>query len=171
MILVAVGTFHFDELVEAADRAATALDLSGMAQIGHGSFLPSRLEWARILPLAEFQQCLAAASLVVCHGGIGILGDAMRAARPIMAVPRRGPVSASNPANDQLELLRKLATRYPIHVCEDPIRLKPALRGIWGTLPERVDYRLGSDIPQMLADFLLSSKVRRAGLVGNALAS
>jgi len=104
MILVAVGTSDngFDELVEAADRAAAALGAPGLAQIGHGRFLPQALHWERFLPDSVFRRRLAEAHIVVCHGGMGILGEAMRARRPIVAMPRRGITSAANPTNDQL---------------------------------------------------------------------
>ena len=92
MILVSVGTFvrGFDELVAAADAAAGSLALRGLAQIGHSSVVPKHLDSVRFLPEATLRDLLRRAGVVVCHGGMGILGEAMRAGRPIVAVPRRG---------------------------------------------------------------------------------
>jgi UDP-N-acetylglucosamine transferase subunit ALG13 len=156
VILVAVGTSAngFDELVEAADRAAASLGVPGLAQIGHGRLLPLALRWERFLPDTAFRDRLAEAHVVVCHGGMGILGEAMRARRPIIAVPRRGATSASNPTNDQLELLRRLAERQPIALCEEPAALAVMLRDALAQRGAPVDYELASDIPQRIASFL-----------------
>lgn len=156
MILVAVGTSGngFDELVEAADRAAAAIGVAGLAQIGHGRFLPLALRWQRFLPDAMFRCHLEAARVVICHGGMGILGEAMRAGRPIVAVPRRGGTTAANPTNDQLALLRRLAERLPIDVCERPDGLEEAMREALSRRGAPIAYRLESDIPQRIAAFL-----------------
>lgn len=159
MILVAVGTSGngFDELVQAADRAALALGISGLAQIGHGRFVPAALRWARFLSDADFRRHLALAHVVVCHGGMGVLGEAMRAGRPVVAVPRRGGTRADNPTNDQLALLRRLAERQPIAVCERPADLETQLRAALALGAAPVAYRLACDIPQRIAAFLAAS--------------
>lgn len=154
-LLVAVGTFlyGFDELVAAADSAAETLGIGGFAQIGGSRVLPRRLQWVRFLPSSELCARIAVARVVVCHGGVGILGDAMRAGRPIVAVPRRGPTSFDHPAGDQLPLLRRLAERYAIDVCERPEQLAAAIeRALAG--PTIITYPLGSDIPDIVAGFL-----------------
>ena len=81
MILVAVGTYihGFDELVAAADAAAAELGLAGFAQIGHSRFVPRQLAWERFLTPAQMANRMTAAHLVICHGGVGLLGEAMRA--------------------------------------------------------------------------------------------
>lgn len=163
MIFVAVGTSAngFDELVIAADRAAAAIGVPGLAQIGDGRFLSQTLRWRRFLPDDEFRRLLAAAEVVVCHGGMGILGEAMRVRRPIVAMPRRGATRAGNPTNDQRALLRRLAESQPITVCEEPSELEGALRRAVARRGEPVDYRLDTDIPQRLVAFLSSSVAAR----------
>lgn len=160
MIVVAVGTFvhGFDELVEAADRAVGVLGAVGFAQIGHGRYVPLAMSWARFLPAPALLARLREASAVVCHGGIGILGEAMRAGRPIVAVPRRGPTTRRHPANDQTEFLYRLAERSPITVCEDPADLASALRRRLALAPPRYDLR--SDIPDLVAGYLAGSGAR-----------
>lgn len=160
MIVVAVGTFvhGFDELVEAADRAIAVLGAAGFAQVGHGRYLPSAMSWARFLPAPAFQLRLREASLVVSHGGIGILGEAMRAGRPIVAVPRRGPTTREHPANDQTAFLQRLAERFPITVCADPGDLASALCRRLTLAPPRYD--LQSDIPQLVARYLAGRGAR-----------
>lgn len=155
-ILVSVGTFvrGFDELVEAADAAAGSLGLRGLAQIGHSSVVPKHLDAVRFLPEPTLRDLLRRAGVVVCHGGMGILGEAMRAGRPIIAVPRRGATTAGNPANDQSGFLERLAARYPIRVCEDPGELERHLLEVLDDVPAAVNYGLGSNVPRIIQGFL-----------------
>ena len=159
MILVSVGTFvrGFDALVEAADSAVRALDVEGFSQIGHSAVHPRHLAWARFLPEAELCRRLRRADVVVCHGGMGILGQAMRAGRPIVAVPRRGPTTARNPANDQSAFLDRLEQSYPIRVCRTLSGLAGQLGELLETGPAAIEYRLGSDVPRLVGAFLAAN--------------
>lgn len=156
-LLVAVGTFvhGFDALVAAADAAAAALGVDGFAQIGGSRVVPRHLTWARTVPPAELRARIAAARVVVCHGGVGLLGEAMRAHRPIVAVPRRGPTTPDHPAGDQLPFLRRLAAGFPIRLCEDPADLQGHLEAALAG-PASIVYPLGSDVPELVARFLES---------------
>lgn len=160
-LLVAVGTFlrGFDALVAAADEAAARLAIAGFAQIGGSRVVPRHLDWARTLPPAELRARIAGARVIVCHGGVGILGEAMRAGRPIVAVPRRGPTTADHPAGDQLGFLERLAGRFPIRLCRDPSGLAAELAAALAG-PTRVAYPLGSDVPDLVARFLASDAAR-----------
>lgn len=158
MILVAVGTFllGFDALVQAADEAAAALAAPGFAQIGHSTVIPRHLAWERFLSPEALTRRMAEARVVVCHGGIGLLGEAMRAGKPILVLPRRGRPTRASPAGDQAELVRRLAERHPIRVCERPGDLAPMLAELWAGPPTR-RYALGSDVPALIAGFLATS--------------
>lgn len=159
-VLVSVGTFvrGFDELVEAADAAAASLSLRGLAQIGHSSVVPRHLDSVRFLPEPTLRDLLRRAGVVVCHGGMGILGEAMRAGRPIVAVPRRGATTAGNPANDQSGFLERLAERYPIRVCREPGELERHLAEVLDEVPAAVDYGLGSNVPGTIRGFLAAGR-------------
>lgn len=156
MILVAVGTFlqGFDELVAAADEATALLGLEGFAQIGNSSVVPQHLDWERFLSPEGMTQRIAAADLVICHGGMGLLGEAMRAGKPIIAVPRRGRPTRVSPAGDQTALVRRLAEDHPIRVCERPDELAGILAGMVAEGARIVPYALGSDVPDLLASYL-----------------
>jgi UDP:flavonoid glycosyltransferase YjiC (YdhE family) len=156
LILVAVGTFihGFDELVDAADRAVGELRLGGFAQIGHSRSIPRHLTWERFLPPAALAARMAAAPLVICHGGIGLLGEAMRARKPIIAVPRRGRPTQASPAGDQSALLARLAERHPIRVCAHPDQLPKTLQAMVASGLAPQTYDLGTDVPGLIAGFL-----------------
>lgn len=155
MIFVSVGTFikGFDTLVDAADHACHRLGLAGFAQIGHSTVIPQHLEWQRFLAAEDMARFLEACDLVVCHGGMGVIGDAMRAGRPVLAVPRQGATSRDNPANDQRGFVDRMARHYGIGVCEDPRLLAPAIARMLAG-PRRIDYPLGCDVPTILGDWL-----------------
>jgi UDP-N-acetylglucosamine transferase subunit ALG13 len=156
MMLVAVGTYihGFDELVGAADHAAASLGVGGFAQIGHSRVVPRHLAWERFLTADLLAQRLTAARVIVCHGGVGLLGEAMRAGKPIIAVPRRGRPTRDRPAGDQTELVRRLAERHPIAVCEHLRDLPALLRAELERGPATRSYDLDSDVPQLVARFL-----------------
>ncbi len=155
MIFVGVGTFvhGFDDLVLGADRAAAALDIPGFAQIGHSSIVPLHLDHARFLPPAALRQRLEASRVAVCHAGMGLIGDALRARCRLILVPRQGATSRNHPANDQRAFARRLAERLPIRLCLDPRDLAPVIEAALAdatppaTLP-------GSTVPALLRAFL-----------------
>ena len=155
MLVAAVGTFiaGFDALVEAADRTCMALGQPGFAQIGQSRYVPERMDWQRFLPHVELVTRFQAARLVVCHAGMGIVGEAMRAGVPIILFPRQGETSALHPANDQTPLALRLAARHGLAVCHRPADLPELASQLLGR-PKRRSYRLASDVPTILADWL-----------------
>jgi len=170
-LFVAVGTAAggFDALVEAADRAALRLGMTGLAQIGEGRFCPRQLRWRRFVAPDELAALLARRPLVVTHGGMGLLGDAMRAGCRIVAVPRARATSRRHPSNDQRAFLERLAQRYPIRLCRSPEALEEALAELALAAPAPIRYPLGSTVPQILRTYLQQhrgSRHRRARPVG-----
>ncbi len=130
MIFVGVGTFAqgFDELVAGADRAAAALGIEGFAQIGHSRVVPEHLDFSRFLAADELAARLARSRVAVCHAGMGLIGDALRAGCRMVLVPRQGIISRRHPANDQRLFALRLATMLPLRVCPDPADLASAIR-------------------------------------------
>jgi UDP-N-acetylglucosamine transferase subunit ALG13 len=161
VILVAVGTFihGFDELVAAADQSAAELRLPGFAQIGHSRVIPEHLAWEGFVPPEALADRMAQAHIVVCHGGIGVLGEAMRAGKPIIAMPRRGRPTRASPAGDQLALVQRLAERHGIGVCEAPHTLIFLLRAQIVAGWPSPSYDLGTDVPRLVARFLIQADV------------
>ncbi|HEX2525795.1 MAG TPA: glycosyltransferase [Geminicoccus sp.] len=155
MLVAAVGTFvaGFDQLVAAADHACAKLGLDGFAQIGQSSITPTTMRWERFLPqerlIATFQQ----ARVVVCHAGMGIVGEALRANVPIVLFPRQGPTRRGHPANDQTEFACRIAERHGLLVCSDGDALPDLVTGLLRE-PAKRNYRLGSDIPAILGTWL-----------------
>lgn len=154
-LFVSVGTAPggFDRLVEGADRAARELGLGGLAQIGDGSYRPRALAWCRFLPAAEMHRHLSRRPLVICHGGMGILGEALRAGCRVLCVPRDRPTGKRHLSNDQRAFVEALATRLPVIVCPDPGRLAAVIARLPPPPPRPVEPP-ASDVPDIVASFL-----------------
>ncbi len=155
-LLVTVGTARggFDALIAAADRAAATLGLAGLAQIGHGHREPRHLPWVRFLEPERLRALLARRPLVVTHAGMGTVGEAMRAGCRILLVPRPQRTSRRHPSNDQRAFARRLAALHPVHLCPHPGELEAHLRRLRDAPAAPVPYRLESDVPLLLRDFL-----------------
>lgn len=157
MIFVSVGTFTkgFDELIMAMDEACAQTGFTAFAQIGNSSVVPRNMQYARFLSADEMQRHLRNSSMIVCHGGFGIIGDAMREKKPIIVVPRCGNSNSSNmPANNQLLVAKKLQDLYGISVCVDLNMLEAAIRTGSAKENNEVDYKLECNIPMLVADFI-----------------
>jgi len=130
VIFVGVGTFinGFDALVAGADQAAADLGVPGFAQIGHSAVVPRHLAHARFLAKAELERRLQQSRVAVCHAGMGLIGDALRAGCRLVLLPRRGPTTRDHPANDQLGFARRLAAALPLRLCLEPADLTPLIR-------------------------------------------
>ena len=155
MIFVGVGTFigGFDALVAGADRAAGQLGVDGFAQIGHSQATPTRLRHARFLSPQALAVQLEASRVAVCHAGMGLIGDALRAGCRLVLVPRQGATSRRHPANDQRAFAERLAERLPLRVCFEPEGLAPVIAAALADTSESPELP-GSNVPALLREFL-----------------
>ncbi len=155
MIFVGVGTFAkgFDELVAGADRAAAALGLEGFAQIGHSRVVPRHLAHARFLAPADLAARLGRSEVAICHAGMGLIGDALRAGCRIVLVPRQGAIGRRHPANDQRLFAQRLASLLPLRVCLDPAGLAGVVRAALDD-PEPPPAPPPSTVPAILQAYL-----------------
>lgn len=161
MIFVSVGTFiqGYDELVFAMDDVCAQTGIPAFAQIGNSMFLPQHMEYSRFLTASEMQARLQQAQLLVCHGGFGIIGDAMRAQRPIVAVPRQNTInSTASPANNQLFVAQKLQTMFNINVCTDIKELQKLVIETLNQTKGYQHYNIHCNIPELICNFLFSRR-------------
>lgn len=157
MILVSVGSFvkGFDALVTAADTVCAEYpNMPTFAQIGHSAVTPQHMAWARFISSEAMQARLQEARLLICHGGLGIIGDGMRAGLPIIAVPRTLPNMPRHPMNDQRALVSTLQERYGITGCEDLSRLGAKVAEVLETPHRHRDYAIATNIPEIIAEYL-----------------
>ncbi len=84
MIFVTVGTTDFDDLVRHMDELAPTLGEEVICQIGRGSYLPQHCQFFRFAP--SLDDYLQRSRLVVSHGGLGSVMEALRLGKPLIGV-------------------------------------------------------------------------------------
>ncbi len=110
MIFITVGSGRFDELIREIDRRADRLQEPAIAQIGRGRFLPRNMQYFRFD--ASLGKYYRAASLVIGHGGVGTVFEALRMHKPFIGV-----CNWHIPDDHQKELLRRLSAEKLLLWC------------------------------------------------------
>lgn len=117
MILVAVGTTDFDALVRAVDELSPSLAEEVVQQIGWSRYEPEHCEYYRFVPsLAPFYE---RASVVIAHGGLGIVSEVLRSGRPLIAIE-----DPNQPGRHQREVLGEWEREGHLIWCKD-LRVLP----------------------------------------------
>lgn len=131
MIFVTVGSrsFPFDRLLEAVDQAVLRGEIQEkvFAQTGSGTYQPKAFESAAFLDHDQFDRKLEEASLVITHGGTGVIMNAVKRGRRVVAVPRLK--CCKEVVDDhQLQLIRELEQMGLITACYDCGQIGEAVR-------------------------------------------
>lgn len=124
MIFVTVGgELPFDRLIRAMDAwAAANPETEILAQIGKGSFEPTRMRWVRKLSRADYAATMTGAEIVVAHAGVGSVVSAGELGKAIVVLPRLARLGEHR--NDhQSDTVTLFALRPGVHVAEDETRL------------------------------------------------
>jgi beta-1,4-N-acetylglucosaminyltransferase len=120
MIFVTVGTTKFDELVEAVDVSAPFLGEDVVIQIGNADYLPKNCRYFRFD--RDLARHLAAARLVITHGGAGTMFACLHAGKKVIGVANSRVVD-----DHQRELLRALSEGDHVVWCRDLSSLRDAV--------------------------------------------
>ena len=120
MIFVAVGTTDFDSLIQEMDRLASRLPQQVVMQIGNGQYVPKNGQHFRFAPSLDpyYDQ----ASIVVSHGGLGIINEALLRGKKLIGVE-----NSSVHGRHQADLLAKLSRDGYLVWCQDVDQLSEAL--------------------------------------------
>lgn len=154
MIFVTVGTtLAFDSLIECVDKMVERGQLHEpvRCQIGVGKYEPRHCEWFRFQP--DIASEIAAASLVIGHGGTGTVTGLLHCGKPFVAV--------ANPAaahDHQRDFLRKLSATLPL-VWTDRLEDLPARLQEAGNAAAPCEH--SQQLVLDLVQFLRSSVARR----------
>lgn len=120
MIFLTIGSHEpFDRLVQAVDEWAG--DRPGVEIFGqitdraNGAYVPKNFPWVAKIAPADYQAKVDAADFLVAHAGMGSIITALRAAKPIVVLPRRGHLAETR--NDhQFATANKLASKPGVFV-------------------------------------------------------
>jgi UDP-N-acetylglucosamine transferase subunit ALG13 len=115
MIFVTVGSvMPFDRLIEAMDRWAANRGEEVFAQIG-GGHEPRYMQWARSVPLSDFSDLIAKATIIVAHAGMGSIITAAEIGKPIVIMPRFASLR-EHTTNHQVDTAMRFRGRPGIYV-------------------------------------------------------
>lgn len=93
MIFVALGTqdLPFNRLLKKLDELVKEKRIKQpvFAQTGYSTYVPQYYSFKEMLSFEEFDTKMAAAEIVVSHGGTGSLVGALKRGKKVIAVPRR----------------------------------------------------------------------------------
>jgi UDP-N-acetylglucosamine transferase subunit ALG13 len=112
MIYVTLGTMYknFDRLVLAMDAYASASGERVVMQTGMSTLLPDYCEHFDFKSREDILAIQQDARVIVCHGGIGSVIEALRLEKPLIVVPRLKQFDEHN--NDhQTELAQAVQRR------------------------------------------------------------
>jgi UDP-N-acetylglucosamine transferase subunit ALG13 len=139
MIFVTVGSdIPFDRLIRAVDRWAYLRGRRDVfAQIGKGGCEPEFIKFTHMLSPREFRQKLTDSSFVIAHAGMGTILSALQSCKPILVMPRRGPLGETR--NDhQMATAEQLLAVGKINVAFDDHELEGCLDRLAEFRPQEV---------------------------------
>jgi len=154
MILVTVGSTHFDLLIKKIDQLVDDKIITDnvVCQIGNGEYLPKSCQFYRFNP--TIAQDFESADLVISHGGATVL-QIIKMNKPLIAI-----ANTALQDDHQTLFLRQLAKHYPIRWSNDLSTLPELLRQ-----PEKIEKKPenGNDIAFMISQYTLANNSTTTG--------
>lgn len=135
MILILLGTQDapFPRIIETTKQALSNLawQQTVVVQAGHTTYQAPNAQWqiADFLSQAEFEQAIAQAEIIICHGGAGTMMTAMKKQKQVIVMARKLEFAEHN--NDhQAELADKLASDGYLQHVQTLAEMQAALQRI-----------------------------------------
>jgi len=123
VIFVAVSTFGFERLVSKMDDIAGRIGEEIIMQIGETKYHPKHAKYFNFTSEHEIKELCRRARIVVTHGGVGMILNALQEGVPVIVVPRLkkyGEVIDDH----QLYLARELEKENKVTVVYDVDKLE-----------------------------------------------
>lgn len=122
MIFVTLGSqkFQFNRLLIKLDELVETGVIQDkiMAQIGASTYIPKHYEYTQFLDREKFREILADCSVVITHGGTGVIINAVKQGKKVIAVPRLAKYG-EHVDDHQLQLLHQFDDLQIICACYD----------------------------------------------------
>jgi UDP-N-acetylglucosamine transferase subunit ALG13 len=130
MIFVTVGNsikgVEFHRLIEKIDEIAVDLGEEVVAQIGFIDNPPKHVKWFQYLNFMEILKYFEEASIIIGHGGVGTVINAISYKKPLILVPRSSS-HGEHHDDHQMELAQQIKGTEGIFVVDDIDALKPTV--------------------------------------------
>ncbi|MDD4251161.1 MAG: glycosyltransferase [Candidatus ainarchaeum sp.] len=111
-IFVTIGSMKpFDRLISEIDLIGTKHEI--FAQIGESELKPKNIKWKKMLNQTEFKQKIKWADIVICHGAIVTITQALSNNKQVIIVPRQKKFGEAID-DHQLEIAPLLEKKYDI---------------------------------------------------------
>lgn len=133
MIFVALGSqkFQFNRLLRQIDKLVETGGITDtiFAQTGASDYLPKNYEYRPFLNQKEFDAVLTGSDLILTHGGTGVIFEALRKGKKVIAVPRLAKYG-EHVDDHQIQIITQLDKMGFICPCMDPDDLACALMAV-----------------------------------------
>lgn len=122
MIFVTLGSqkFQFDRLLKELDKLVESGVVCDeiIAQIGASTYIPKHYESIRFMDREKFAETMDRCSVVITHGGTGVIIGAVKKRKKVIAVPRLSR-HGEHVDDHQLQLLHQFDDLKIICACYD----------------------------------------------------
>lgn len=122
MIFVTLGSqkFQFDRLLKKIDELIDAKVITDkvVAQIGASTYIPQNYEYVNFMDREKFAATMDNCSVVITHGGTGVIIGAVKKGKKVIAVPRLAKYG-EHVDDHQLQLLQQFDELNIICACYD----------------------------------------------------
>lgn len=122
MIFVTLGSqkFQFDRLLKKIDELIDSKVITDkvVAQIGASTYIPRNYEYVKFMDREKFAETMDECSVVITHGGTGVIIGAVKKGKKVIAVPRLAKFG-EHVDDHQLQLLKQFDELNIICACYD----------------------------------------------------
>ena len=120
MIFVTLGSqkFQFNRLLKRLDELVEAGIIKDkiIAQIGASDYIPKHYDYTQFMDREVFAETMDKCSVVITHGGTGVIIGAVKKGKKVLAVPRLAKYG-EHVDNHQLQLLNQFDELGIISAC------------------------------------------------------
>lgn len=122
MIFITLGSqkFQFDRLLKKVDELVEQGIINDkiIAQIGASEYIPKHYEYVKFMDREKFAETMDQCSVVITHGGTGVIIGAVKKGKKVIAVPRLAQYG-EHVDDHQLQLLQQFDDLKIICACYD----------------------------------------------------
>ena len=135
MVFVTVGSqkFHFDRLLIKVDSLVKSgvITQETVMQTGASSYRPSHCRYQAFYDKEALAQLMDQCDILITHGGVGTMIEAVRKGKKIIAVPRLARYK-EHVDDHQLQVMKEFHAMHLVYACPDVEKLPWALNRVKG---------------------------------------